>query len=61
MKGLNLLVILLVVGAVVGYLIYKDKIKLGMSKAEETTVDKIKKDSWEVALMSALQDLRIRL
>jgi len=61
MKGLNLLVILLVVGAVVGYLIYKDKIKLGMSKAEETTVKKIEKDSWEVAVMSALQDLRIRL
>jgi len=60
MKGLNLLVILLVIG-VIGYLVYKNKTRLGMSKAEETTVDKMTKDSWEVAVMSALQDLRIRL
>lgn len=59
MKGFNLLVILLVIG-VVGYLVFKDKLALGMSKAEEKGVEQASKNTWEALVMSALQDLRIR-
>lgn len=60
MKGLSLLVIVLVLG-VVAYLIFKDKLALGATKAEAEGADEITKQSWEALAMSALQDLRIRL
>lgn len=55
MKGLSLLIILLVIGGV-AYLLLRDKRTPAMAEGEEA----ITKSSLEAALMSALQDLRIR-
>lgn len=58
MKGLNL-VVLIVMIAVIGYLVFKDRLKFPLAKVEEATDTTM--STWEAALMSALQDLRIRL